>query len=89
MSLGFSHIQDTGDGRSTVFGTAPYGQLPAFQAAQTFPLRFTSPQGRVSIRITEKVRWNVGYQRYVYSQEFSTAQNFRAHTGYTSVLWSF
>jgi hypothetical protein len=89
LSLGVSHVQDTGDGRATVFGTAPYGKLPAFQAAQTFPLRFTSPQGKVSVRINEKLRWNIGYQRYAYSQEFSTGQNFRAHTGYTSVLWSF
>lgn len=89
ISLGLSHIEDTGDGRTSTLGTSPYGKLPPFQAAQTFPLRFTSPQGRVSLRITEKVRWNVGYQRYAYSQEFSTAQNFRAHTGYTSILWSF
>ena len=89
VSLGVSHVQDTGDGRATPFGTTPYGKLPVFQAAQTFPLRFTSPQGKVSLRINEKLRWNVGYQRYAYSQEFSLAQNFRAHTGYTSILWSF
>lgn len=89
VSLGLTHVQDTGDSRATIFGDSGYGNLPPFQAAQTFPLRFTSPQGKVSVRIHEKLRWNVGYQRYAYAQEFSTAQNFRAHTGYTSVLWSF
>lgn len=89
LSLGLTHVQDTGDGRATILGSSGYGNLPPFQAAQTFPLRFTSPQFKVSVRIHEKVRWNVGYQRYAYSQEFSTTQNFRAHTGYTSVLWSF
>ena len=48
--------------------------------------------GRVSIRITEKVRWNAGWQFYNYAEQFhlfTYNQNFRAHTGFTSVLWSF
>jgi hypothetical protein len=89
VSLGFSHIQDTGDGRATPIGNLSYTSLPFLASAQTFPLRFTSPQGKVSLRINEKIRWNLGYQHYGYSQEFSTQQNFRAHTGYTSVLWAF
>ena len=46
----------------------------------------------LSIRITPKVRWNAGYQFYNYEQQsnpFGFFQNFRANTGYTSVLWSF
>jgi len=35
------------------------------------------------------VRWNVGYQYYGFREQFYPDQNFRAHTGYTSVLWSF
>jgi hypothetical protein len=44
---------------------------------------------RLSIRITPKVRWNAGYQYYGYREDFSAAQNYRAHTGYSSVSWSF
>jgi hypothetical protein len=97
VSLGLSHVQDTGDGRAAaavppgqvVIQTAIVGPQSAFFAAQTFPLRFTSPQGRVSIRMNENLRWNLGYQRYGYSEQFGIYQNFRAHTGYSSVSWSF
>ncbi len=89
VSLGLSHIQDTGDGRATVLGNAGYTSLAAFQSVQTFPLRFTSPQGKLSVRINDKLRWNAGYQNYGYGEQFSSAQGFRAHTGYTSVTWAF
>lgn len=89
VSLGMSHIQDTGDGRATALGNAGYTSLPVFQSVQTFPLRFTSPQGKLSVRINDKLRWNAGYQNYGYGEQFSSAQGFRAHTGYTSVTWAF
>jgi hypothetical protein len=89
VSLGLSHIQDTGDGRATVLGNAGYTSLATFQSVQTFPLRFTSPQGKLSVRINDKLRWNAGYQNYGYGEQFSSAQGFRAHTGYTSVTWAF
>lgn len=87
--VGYSHVQDVGDGRATPFGAGLYVTLPAFQAVQTFPLRFESPQARLSIRIHRQVRWNAGYQYYGYNEEFSLLQNYRAHTGYTSVSWVF
>jgi hypothetical protein len=62
------------------------------ESVQTFPITYHSPMGRVSIRITEKVRWNAGWQFYNYAEQFhlfTYNQNFRAHTGFTSVLWSF
>jgi len=34
-------------------------------------------------------RWNLGYQRYNYREDFSSLQDFRANTGYTSILWAF
>ena len=61
----------------------------AFAAAQTFPLRFESPQARLSIRINKQLRWNAGYQYYGYNEQFSALQNFRAHTGYSSLSWAF
>ena len=47
---------------------------------------------RLSIRINPKLRWNAGYQFYGYGEQFHLLgidQNFHAHTGYTSVRWSF
>jgi hypothetical protein len=100
ISIGYSHIQDVGDGRSNPLGnvtgvistTPPTGALgiPAqFLAAQTFPLQFESPQARLSIRINRLIRWNAGYQYYGYREQFSALQNFRANTGYTSLAWAF
>ena len=54
-----------------------------------FPLRYLSPQARLSIRITPKLRWNAGYQYYGYREQFSAAQDYRANTGYSSLAFSF
>ena len=61
-------------------------------SVQTFPLTYHSPLARLSIRIAPKIRWNAGWQYYDYTEQFNLLgynQNFHAHTGYTSVLWSF
>jgi hypothetical protein len=85
--MGYTHTQDVGDGRSTAVDNST---LPAaFAAAQTFPLTFLSPQARLSVRINKQLRWNLGYQYYGYSEQFSSLQDYHAHTGYSSVLWSF
>jgi hypothetical protein len=95
LYAGYSHVQDAGDGRSNPAGSGFGTTIPEFQAAQTFPLKYVSPLGRVSVRITNRIRWNLGYQYYGYRENFFTGGNFlpdagyRANTGYTSVLWSF
>ncbi len=90
LSLGFNIVQDVGDGRATAISASTiYTSNPAFLAAQTFPLRYLSPQAKISFKITEKIRWNAGYQHYAYRESFSALQDFRAHTGYTSIAWSF
>jgi hypothetical protein len=86
---GYSMVQDTGDGRSTAAGTNAAVSTPAFAAAQTFPLQYLSPSARISVRLHTKLRWNAGYQHYGYREEFLARQNYRAHTGYVSLLWSF
>jgi hypothetical protein len=89
---GYTITRDTGDGRSQA---APLGvnDLQALlDSVQTFPLAYHSPMARLSIRIAPKVRWNAGWQYYDYNEQFHLLgynQNFHAHTGYTSVLWSF
>ena len=89
LYLGYSRVQDTGDGRSTPTQLVTGPDLPAFRTAQTFPLKFESPQARVSVRISERIRWNAGYQYFGYHEDFFSGQNYLAHTGYTSLLWSF
>jgi hypothetical protein len=89
LYFGYSHVQDVGDGRATPDGSGLYTALPALQAAQTFPLRYLSPQLRLSIRITPKLRWNAGYQYYGYREQFSAAQDYRANTGFSSLAFSF
>jgi len=95
LYTGYSHIQDTGDGRNNPLGTGFGTTIPAFQAAQTFPMKFLSPLGRVSVKISNRVRWNVGYQYYGYHEDFFATGDFlpsnayRATTAYSSFLWSF
>ena len=95
LYAGYTHVQDTGDGRSNAFGSGSGTDIPEFQRAQTFPLKFQSPVGRLSVKLNNRIRWNLGYQYYGYHEDFFTGGNFlpdqayRGHTGYTSVLWSF
>lgn len=89
LSVGYSRVQDTGDGRTNPAISA----VRAFPLYQTFPLAFQSPQGRISVRLHPQVRLNFGYQYYGYSEDFAALaaipRGYRAHTGYTSLLWSF
>jgi hypothetical protein len=89
VSLGYSRIQDLGDGRTKATETVIGPNLSAFQTAQTFPLKFQSPTARISVRIRERLRWNIGYQYFGYHETFFGGENYLAHTGYTSILWSF
>jgi hypothetical protein len=89
LFAGFHHVQDIGDGRVQAAAGPPASSLPAFTGAQTFPLAFQSPLARISVRLHNRLRWNFGYQYYRYDEEFLAHQDYRAHTGYTSLTWSF
>jgi len=54
-----------------------------------FPLLFHSPMGRLSLRLHRTLLWNLGYQHYRYNEDLTSLQDYRAHTGYSSVVWSF
>jgi hypothetical protein len=83
-------VQDTGDGRASALSQpGNYSTIPGFIAAQTFPLKFTSPLARISVRLHPQLRFNIGYQYYGYHEDFSGLQNFRSQTGYSSLSWSF
>lgn len=85
LFTGYSLTKDTGDGRGAT-------TTDAFYNAQAFPLTYQTPLARLSVRLHEKLRFNLGYQYYGYREkfgQFQTRQNYRANTGYTSLLWSF
>ncbi|MEJ7607516.1 MAG: hypothetical protein WKF37_14930 [Bryobacteraceae bacterium] len=79
LYLGYSRIQDAGG--ST--------RQPTLIGFQTYPLAFDSPMARVSVRLHPKLRWNAGYQHYRYAEDAVALQNYRAHTGFTSLTWAF
>jgi hypothetical protein len=87
--LGYSIVQDTGDGRGDPLGGGAGSNLPALEAAQTYPMQFQSPLARLSFRLSEKARVNVGYQRYGFRDDFHSQQDYRSNTGYASLMWSF
>ncbi len=91
LYLGYNITKDTGDGRNSL-ATQPTPTAQVFYNVQTFPLTYQTPLARISIKITPKLRYNLGYQYYGYHEQFgvlSEMQNYRANTGYTSLLWSF
>lgn len=89
LYLGYTRVQDLGDGRGSAQGPGIGSPLALFQVVQTFPMAYQSPVLRVSVRIREKLRWNAGYQYYGYRQDFFFGQDYRAHTGFTSLSLSF
>lgn len=105
LYVGYSITKDTGDGRGAAIApgiTDPVQGL--LSSVETFPLSFQSPLARLSIRLSNKFRWNAGYQFYNYHEDFGVPgylsgfsirpnaparQDYHANTGYTSVAWSF
>jgi hypothetical protein len=94
LFVGYSRIQDTGDGSRTlaapwVIGAPTAALAPGTLAYQTYPVAFESPLARLSVRLHNRLRWNAGYQHYRYAEDLLPMQNYRAHTGFTSLSWSF
>ncbi len=91
LVVGYNLTKDTGDGRAMLTAQSSANAQILYNA-QTFPLTYQTPLLRLSVRLTEKLRWNVGYQYYGYHEDFgllSLNQGYRANTGYTSLLWAF
>ena len=89
---GYNITRDTGDGRS-VQNLGIQNTAAAYLAGlNTFPMRYQAPMARLSIKITEKMRWNGGWEFYRYDQKFAYfgyQPYYRAQTGYTSISWAF
>lgn len=86
--LGYSRVQDTGDGRSTAAGDGT-NPVTAFDVAQTYPLLYDTPLARVTVPLKAKLRFNLGWQYYRYNEQFLTIRDYHANTAYTSLAWSF
>lgn len=91
LYAGYAITEDTGDGR-TIPSDTREAVASLLNRAQTFPLRFHTPLARLSFRLHPNLRWNAGWQFYRYKEDFKLvfpSQDYRAHTGYTSLSWSF
>ena len=92
LYAGYAITRDAGDGRNSANAAPPDSISNILIPVQTFPLSFQSPLARLSIKLNNRLRWNTGWQYYRYREDFglfSIFQNYRAHTGYVSLLWSF
>ncbi len=92
LYIGYNITKDTGDGRASAVQNPSTPVQNLLSSVQTFPLTYQTPLIRLSVRITPKLRYNLGYQYYGYHEDFGlleTNESYRAHTGYTSLLWSF
>ena len=95
LFVGYNITRDVGDGRASVIPAnialpSPISSL--LYSVQTFPLSYQSPLTRISYKVHEKLRFNVGYQYYGYKEDFglfNINDNYRANTGFASLLWSF
>ena len=92
LYLGYNIAKDTGDGRSAQnlgFTDAAAAYMAGFN---TFPMAYQAPLARLSIKVAPNLQWNAGWEFYRYNQKFAYfgyQPYFRAHTGYTSLSWTF
>ena len=89
---GYNITRDTGDGRSVQNLGLQNTAASYLAGLSTFPMTYQAPMARLSIKITEKMRWNGGWEFYRFNQKFAYfgyMPYYRAQTGYTSISWAF
>jgi hypothetical protein len=89
---GYNIARDTGDGRAVQNLGLQDPAASYLAGLNTFPMTYQAPMARLSIKITEKMRWNGGWEFYRYNQKFAYfgyMPYYRAQTGYTSLSWAF
>jgi hypothetical protein len=92
LYFGYNLSKDTGDGRSVqnLGLTDPAASFLAM--GSTFPMSYHAPLARLSLKIAPKIQWNFGYQFFRYNQKFAYfgyQPYYRAHTGYSSLTFTF
>jgi hypothetical protein len=92
LYLGYNITRDTGDGRA-VQNLGLTNPAASFMAGlNTFPMTYQAPMARLSIKLSEKLQWNGGWEFFRYNQKFAYfgyMPYYRAQTGYTSITWTF
>lgn len=81
LFVGYRIQKDTGQGDRT---PADRSEL-----LSSYPLRFQSPEARLTVRLLENVSWIFGWQYYDYKEKFLDNQNYRANLGYVSLRLGF
>ncbi len=79
--------KDTGQGNRVADPTGTPGTL-----ISSYPMSFQSPEARLTIKISKRVDWNLGYQYYNYNESAIVGprpQNYHAHQPYTSLRFYF
>lgn len=51
----------------------------------SYPMTFQSPEARATLKVTNRIDWNIGYQYYNYRDWFVPGQNYHSHQPYTSL----
>lgn len=95
LFLGYSVVKDTAGGQKAASLIAPF--VPAYPSfvfngtdlINSYPLTYQSPQGRLTIKVRNRISWNAGWQYYNYSERFTGLQNYHAHVVYTSLRSGF
>jgi len=75
--------KDTGQGGRIADPTGNPGFLIA-----SYPMSFQTPEARLSIKLSRRLDWNVGYQYYNYNESAAVGprpQNYHSHLPYTSL----
>ncbi len=55
----------------------------------SYPLSFQSPDVRLTVKLTDHIAWNAGWQYYNYHETLVGTQNYHANLPYTSLRFTF
>ena len=81
LFVGYNINDDSGQGNRV--------PTSATQLLSSYPLRFQSPEAKLTVKITENIDWNAGWKYFGYKEKFLSNQDYRAHTSYVSLRIGF
>jgi hypothetical protein len=76
---GFRVNKDTGQGDREP--TSPT------EIVSSYPLKFASPEARLSINLLRQLDWNAGWQYFSYDEKSFLTRDYRAHLAYVSLTF--
>ncbi len=88
IHAGYSLTQDVGrDGFAA--RAAEAFALEGGLLVSSLPMAYHSPQARLSVKISDSLAWNAGWQFYSYVESVAGRRGFRSHIGLTSLTIGF